>query len=177
MSDLLRDGNSRVMLFGVAAVTLICAFVVINSYRTQIEIYEDKELAKLSGIANTLALQIDGDDHWQLVKQYPDKDAIASTDQDVHYRAIHKLLAAAKEVNGLNVPVYTMVYKAREMQFYLGVTSSENPYWLHDYSRFPREIVENLEYGGTLEPYQSENGHWLAKQWPWCRPTPNSIVF
>lgn len=158
----LRDSYTRVMLFTLVAVIVIATFITITNYFAQISIFEDKELTKLKGIASTLVLQIDADKHQKLLDRYPEKDDLKSTTEDSLYYSIHQKLKAAKEINDLESPVYTMVYDSSKNKFCLAVTSAEYPYWKHEYLNFPDLLVANYETGGTLPPYEDENGVWLS---------------
>jgi len=127
----LTDSYRRVMAFTLIAVVVIATFITVNNYYTQISIFEEKELTKLKGIASTLAMQIEAEEHLTLLNRYEEKDDLQSTSADSLYYSMHKKLKNAQEVNELDSPIYTMVYDSSRHKFCLAVTSAKYPYWKH----------------------------------------------
>jgi len=149
-----------VIIFG--SLMLITTYFIINDYYSQLNIHEQKILVKLQGVATTLALQIDGDDHRYLFEKYTEKDAIKQNRQDKIYFEIYQKLLEAQKKNGMEATIYTMVYSAANNVFLFGVTTSDSPFFRHQYERFPKILLDNYDIGGTILPYEDENGTWLS---------------
>ncbi|MGB1032386.1 MAG: hypothetical protein ACPGWM_07215, partial [Flavobacteriales bacterium] len=140
---------------------LLILFLSANTYYTLIGIFEDNELAKMQGVARTLALQVDGDVHQDLIAEFP-KDSIETNEQNPEYYKIHKALSRAMEANEIRTTIYTMVYDSSMAKLCFGVASSAKPFWKHDYRGFPDELLSKYHEGGTLEPYEDKHGIWLS---------------
>jgi len=151
----------RVIGLAILTLVLLILFLSANSYYTLIGIFEDKELAKMQGVARTLALQIDGDVHQLLIMEYP-KDSIVSNTQDPDYLRIHNRLSKAMAANEIRTTIYTMVYDSAMHKLCFGVASSAKPFWKHDYRGFPDELLSKYYEGGTLSPYSDKHGVWLS---------------
>lgn len=143
-------------------VILISAFLITQSYRQQVELVEQRELAKLEGIAVTLSLMVNGDEHQELIARYAEMDAIQRNDQDSTYLAMHNLLRNAQEAHRIENTIYTMVYDESKDKFCYGVASSDTPFWKHAYRDYPDEMLENYTRGGKLSMYEDSNGVWLS---------------
>ena len=162
MKTLAKDKfSSRLVLFTVIFSVVLAITLTIINYYSQVNIYEQKELAKLQAITTTLSLNINGDELQKLIQRHPQKDAINRNDADSTYMGIHDLILKTAEANSLNTSMYTMMYDERTDQFCFGVTSAEKPYWKHAYADYPQVLQDRYEYGGTVPPYSDENGVWL----------------
>lgn len=151
----------RVILLALTFFVMASLILGFNLYYTQIEIYQEKELARLSGIVNTLAPQIDGDQHSLLVGKYG-LDEITANESDSIYLKMHEQLSSAAEMNNLKSTIYTMIYSKAMEKFCFGVASSEKPFWKHAYRDYPADLLSKYEVGGVIEPYQDTNGYWLS---------------
>lgn len=154
---------------------LVALSLTISNYLTQTRIFEEKELAKLEGIASTLALELDGDAHQFLIDAYPEKDAIQSNDQDSIYLGMHKKLVKAMDANELQTTIYTMVYDSVRDKFCFGVSSSAQPFWKHTYKDYPSTLLENYDNGGIIPPYVDTNGTWLSAFEPIKNSSGNTV--
>lgn len=155
------NASTRVLMLVFGFIIGITAFFLISGYYAQIRLYEEGELAKLSGIANTLSDQIDGTAHEILYHQYKFKDQITTTTQDHVYYEFHKKLKAAQLNNKLETAIYTMVYEPKENLFYFAVFS-DTVYWRHPWEKFHPEHTTHYLTGGIVHPYTDENGTWLS---------------
>ncbi len=158
--------SSRLVLFTVIFSVVLALTLTVINYFSQVNIYEQKELAKLQAISTTLSLNINGDELEGLIKRNPKKDAITRNDADSSYLLIHELIVKAAETNSLNTNMYTMMYDEHTDQFCFGVTSAEKPYWKHVYADYPQVLEDRYEFGGTVPPYSDENGVWLSAFYP-----------
>ena len=156
-----RNATTRVLILVFAVIIGITIFFLVSGYFTQITLYEKSELNKLSGIANTLANQIDGNAHQILYEKYPKKDQLTSVKQDEIYYEFHKILKEAHDANNLETPIYTMVYEPEDKLFYF-VVFSDTVYWRHPWEKFHDTHVNSYEAGGVIHPYTDENGTWLS---------------
>jgi serine phosphatase RsbU (regulator of sigma subunit) len=140
----------------------ITVYFLVTGYYTQLKLYEDGELHKLSGIANTLCMQIDGDVHEDLYRKYSAEGEIKSTTQDSVYTYYHRLFREVAMKNGLaNNAIYTMVYEPSQGNFNLCIFS-DSVYWRSPWNKFQPDHVSNYETGGVVHTYMDEHGTWLS---------------
>lgn len=157
-----RTSSRKLLAVFAAAVVLFSAVMLFVSYRQQVELYEKQELARLEGIASTLALRVESEDIEYLLHRYPEKDALTRSDQDSVYLNIHRKLRATQAINELSTPVYLLRYAPDLDKFCFTVTSADSPYWLHVYDDFPSQLATAYNEGGRIEMYQDRNGTWLS---------------
>jgi signal transduction histidine kinase len=132
------------------------------SYQLNIEQAQSSVLMRLKGITNSLALQVDGDQHARLMARYGAKDAIMHSDQDSAYLALHTVLSKNHTANMLKSPVYTVVFDSTEQAYMFGVTSAQQPYFRHVYRSFPTTLMEKQAEGAMIPMYEDEFGMWLS---------------
>jgi signal transduction histidine kinase len=171
-----KRSSRRLLLTTLAFVVLTTLFLILNSYQQQIQLNEEKELARLEGIASTLALQIDGAAHDRLLERYPEMDDITANGQDSVYASFHSLLRKAQDVNALGSSIYTMVYDSAMQKFCFAVSSSDSPYWLHAYRDYPQKLLDQYETGGRIEMYADSNGMWLSAFRPITNQSGNTVA-
>jgi signal transduction histidine kinase len=152
----------RIMLTVMTGFIFLILYFTVWSYYHSINQAENASLMRLAGIANSLALQINGDAHQKLMEQYSDKDAIKTREQDSSYLAIHQLLARNYQANMLKTPVYTIVHDSVSKNYAFGVTSSEQPYFRHTYNSAPKLLMEKHAESGMIPMYKDEFGMWLS---------------
>jgi len=78
------------------------------------------------------------------------------------YKSIHEKLKMSAEINGITTPIYTLMFHPGDEKFHFGVTSSDEPYWMHHFEKFPQKLLDNYKSSGTVRPYTSEKGTWLS---------------
>lgn len=165
MSNLIRlilsNSSIRILVYVFAMIVGITIFFLVVGYYTQMRIYERGELQKLSGVANTLALQIDGNMHQTLYEHYPREEQIKSVREVDLYYEIHKILKNAKIANNIDSPIYTMVYSKERGYFELCIFS-DSVYWRSPWKKFKPEHIEYYTTGGKIGPYVDEHGTWLS---------------
>lgn len=162
LHKILRNRSTRVLLLLFGALLALIIYFVVHSYYIQLDIHKQKVQSRLDAIAKTVSTQINGDDLEYLLMKYPNEDDIATNQQDSVYKKINSLLAQAKKQNKLKSEIYTLSCKENKTYFEFGVSSSDNPYFRHQYSHFPKEIAELYEVGGKIGVYEDENGHWIS---------------
>jgi signal transduction histidine kinase len=156
------------MRFKQILATVIIGFLVLTtyfvmwSYHHSIAQAQQASLMRLMGITNSLALQIDGEEHASLLKRYTNKDGILYKQQDSIYLKIHQILAQNKEANMLKTPVYTIIFDSVDLHYEFGVTSSEKPYYRHSYTSYPQTMMDKSQEGAMIPMYEDEFGMWLS---------------
>lgn len=158
----LKKPTSRIFLLVLVGYLLITAYFTIWTYRRQSEQYEERSLFRLEGIANSLALQINGDVHRQVVGRYPLKDAVLFNAQDTDYFQIHYVLRRNYEANMLETPTYTLIFDSTQHVFEFIATSNDTPYFRHTYNSFHPILQERYTEGGKIPMYMDEFGMWLT---------------
>jgi hypothetical protein len=121
-----------------------------------------KVLQRLQGVANSTAFQLNAPMHEDMMLQYPFRDAISKSEQDTHYLQLHSVLQKNYAAHNLQSPIYTLVYNDAHKAFEFGVTSSEEPYFRHQYKHFPSALMDKMDVGGTIPLFKDEFGSWLT---------------
>jgi signal transduction histidine kinase len=164
----------------IAYVVIIAFFIILGVLSSLFYFYSysnfvDSELTKLQGISNTVAMQLDANQHETLVKNHPDMDDILSNNQDSNYQAIYDVLVHNQKAYLLSSPLYTLI-KSKSGQYVFGVTSNEAPYFRHEYSSSPASMFKLYKNGGTISPYRDEFGEWLTAFTPLKNSEGNTVA-
>jgi signal transduction histidine kinase len=122
---------------------------------------KDKVFANLEIVAGLTALNIDGDKHQKITNTYLKKDAIKQTNTDKNYLEIHNVIKKIQVTSQIATPIYTLVKNGKN-QLAFGVTSNQNPYYLHSYQTPPKTLLSKFNVGASLDEYKDENGTWLS---------------
>ncbi len=146
----------------VLALIIFSGLFTFYDYKKTIRSLETQEQVRLLGIAKTISSQINGEEHLSIYEDNEEKNAIKSSNDNESYRRIHELLKVVKHTNNLPSDLYTAVYNEEDNNFDLVVTSNDEPYFRHKWKQFDQQIIEELNTGGSLECYKSENGIWLS---------------
>jgi len=162
-SNIWKNKRLRQIIFLVVG-TFISLWVVLGIlfYNFSISKYSDYTLLRLAGIANTLSLQINGDDHERLLNLYPAINDVTSLGQDSIYDEIHSLLRANFEADMLKSPIYTISMNDSGMFYEFGITSDSIPYYRHPYNSYHTTLNEQYKNGGMIPAYEDEFGMWLS---------------
>jgi len=156
-----KSSLRQVMATVIVAFVLLTGYFITWSYFNGLAEAEKASLMRLNGIAYTLAMQIDGDIHQQLMATHLKKDAITTTEEDPDYLQIHQLLRRIYDANMLNTPIYTIVLDSTNT-CYFGVTSAGKPYFRHPYHSAPALLMERHAEGAMIPRYEDEFGMWLS---------------
>ncbi|MGJ3236017.1 sensor histidine kinase [Marivirga sp.] len=158
------DIKGSFRLFSIFSLGLLCLifYFLIYNYFSGLEDSKESTLKKLKAIVCTAAIGIDGNLHNEISMRYGNRNAIQSTMEDSSYYQIHQQIKEVQEVNDLESPIYTMIYDSINSEFQFIVSSSETPYFRHQYKRYPQKLLEDFRTGGILDVYESENGVWLS---------------
>lgn len=155
--------NNRILFYTLITLIIITVYMTVNSYYTQLHIFQEKELFKLDCVASALTFNIDGDEHERLFNEYPGPELRESAAMDSFYMALSQRMGMAKSMNEITTDIYTLVYDSLEMDFIFGISSSSSPLWMQRWDSYPPEIRENYYKGGLVsEPYKDEHGTWLS---------------
>jgi signal transduction histidine kinase len=157
-----RSRLRRVLALVILGYIIISGYFVIWSYNNSLAEAENASLMRLLGIANSLALQIDGDAHQHLFMDFMKKDDVKTTSENPDYAKIHRVLKANFDANMLKTPVYTIVFDSLMRKYEFGVTSSENPYFRHAYTSAPLQLIEKQQESAQIPMYEDEFGMWLS---------------
>ncbi len=160
----LSSGKVFIIIF-LGLICLTSYFIGFNYYNA-IEKAKSQNFEKLTAIATTLELSLDGDQMDQLLIKNPKKNDIATTNQDPYYSEIRDVLKKCKDSNKLHSSIYTIHKNDLSGLFQLGFTSSDTPYFRHEYNDAPEELDRLYYEGGTLEHYQTSSGEWLSVIYP-----------
>jgi signal transduction histidine kinase len=147
-----------ILLFFIIIVSLLSTLF----FRYAKSNFEQSELMRLKGIANSASLSIDAELHKTLMNSNKFKDDIKSNSQNPIYQKIHEILKSYVDAHMLKTPIYTLVKSADGTHYEFGVTSHNFPYFRHAYKSFPPSLIEMYEVGGMLSPYHDEYGSWIT---------------
>jgi signal transduction histidine kinase len=157
-----KKPSNRIFLLVFIGYLFVCFYFTIWTYNHECNLSEESALLRLEGIVNSLALQIDGDMHQDLVKKYALKDEILYNTQDTNYYHIHHVLRRNYEANMLKSPIYTMVFDSIKNHFEFIGTSSDFPYFRHIYDSYNSLLKEKYTEGGVIPMYSDRFGMWLS---------------
>ena len=162
-SNIWKNRRIRQILLLVGGSTVfLWIIIVVLFYNFTVSKHEQTTLMRLLGIANSLALQVDGDVHEKIFEQYPAKDAITRNNQDSMYFILHSLLRSNYKANMLKSPVYTVAMNDSAMYYEFGITSDTVPYFRHPYNTYHSLLNDQYESGGMIRAYEDEFGMWLS---------------
>lgn len=162
LQNIFRNTGARVLFVVFVSLLVITAYVLVYGYFTQLKIYEEEELMKLQAIVNTLSAQINGDGHEAMMAKYTQKDALTRVDQDSFYFELYQVLSTAKTNNKLSTEIYTMVVNGGEPMVYFGVSTNTDLNFRHEYTDYPRALLDQYENGGSIPRYKDMYGSWLS---------------
>ncbi len=150
--------------------------VLWNSYERLVTSIEEGEVSRINALAATLALQIDGEAHREIVESYSDRGAFSRwTDAPPELMRIHQQLFHAVQANGLSTPIETLVVRedaigmvrsTREapLQGAMDIiaTSSDVPYYRHVADYEPEMALAMRGEVGIKGPYEDAHGTWIS---------------
>ncbi|MFZ1560953.1 MAG: hypothetical protein WAT37_13560, partial [Saprospiraceae bacterium] len=143
----------QILLLVGSAIIILWLLIVVLFYNFTVSQHEQSTLLRLAGIANSLALQIDGDIHEKIFESNKGQDAISHNDQDSLYLQLHHLLKANHTANMLKSPVYTITMNESGLFYEFGITSDTLPYFRHRYNTFHITLNEKYKTGGIIGSY------------------------
>lgn len=166
MSNLLNKilGNiaTRIMFIIYITIILLTVFFILFGYYNQLKLQEERQYDKLKGIVSSIAININGDAHQELMRSHASAKSINQPSDDSDYEQINAVLSKAAKVNNLKSAMYTLVYDSTHNTFKYGVRSDDFIDFKNNYLRFPPILKEKMHIGGTIPMYETENGIWLS---------------
>lgn len=154
--------DARILLLTATVIIALAVYLVATSFYSSLNHSKKEVLNRLRAVAFTAAYLIDGDEHEALSTEYTLKDAITDASSNKTYQSMHQLLQMVQRANNLESPVYTIIFHPPDSTFRFVITSSEFPYYRHEYKNFPTELLTLAKTGGVLDVYEDENGMWLS---------------
>lgn len=160
--------SKRLMFVSFGMIIFLLISFIFYNYHKTLSTFENAELNKLSAIAKTLVLEIDGDEHEQFLCEY-----LSSTDKDLveesqYYKDTYTMLKTAEEANNLGTPIYSVFKRgmcnnmnASDQQLLFGVSSGQFIYG-NFWNVVPNEVFNFYDEGYRLHKYRTENGIWLS---------------
>lgn len=143
-------------------IVFLTLFFILFGYYNQLSVQESRQYDKLKAIVSSIAINISGEQHVQLMDRYKSSEEIDSVAQDSIYFEINSLLDKAVRLNDLNSAMYTLVYSEKKDVFEYGVRSDNYIDFKNEYKKYPKVLKEKKDVGGTIPMYTSENGIWLS---------------
>jgi serine phosphatase RsbU (regulator of sigma subunit) len=143
-------------------IVLVSLFFILFGYYNQLSVQESRQYDKLKAIVSSIAINIDGDDHVELMNRYTSKEELKDVNQDSIYFEINSLIQTAVDLNDLNSAMYTLVYSNEKDVFEYGVRSDNYIDFKNEYKKYPKILKKKMDVGGTIPMYESENGIWLS---------------
>lgn len=166
MSYLLRrifeNKTARILFYFYLIIIVLTAFFVTTNYFTQKKQTAEIISAKLWSVVRSASNQISGDRLEGLLDKNPRKNDILTLEENSTYLSLQKSLANVASYQMLDNPLYILFYDKKSGLFRYVVRSDEKVYYLHEYKKFPDELMRNYDKGGFLPIYDSENGTWLS---------------
>ncbi|MBS1634425.1 MAG: SpoIIE family protein phosphatase [Bacteroidetes bacterium] len=157
-----KKPGTRIVVTVFGALFILSAYFIVYTDYTYLKVSEENSLSRLRAVANTLALQIDGDQHKALADKYKKQGELHSNTDDTLYYAIWKQLHNAYKANNLVTEISTLVLDKPSRTFYYVVNSTDKPY-IHDpYVGYHKEFLEHYETGDVVHQYTDEFGTWLT---------------
>lgn len=162
-SNIWKSRRLRQMLLLVgSSIAVLWVLIAILFYNFTVSKHEQFTLLRLAGIANSLSLQMNGDQHEELLLTYKSKDDIKHTFQDSIYWGLHRLLKSNYQANMLKSPIYTITMSESGMYYEFGITSDSVPYFRHLYNTYHPSLDDHYQAGGMIPAYTDEFGMWLS---------------
>ena len=160
------------MLVSIGMIVLLTVSFIVYNYHKTLNNSQDAELNKLAAIAKTLAIQINGDKHEQLVCQYFNDPDLSSIEANNYYNLIYEAFKKVQETNDLETPIYTLFKKGlcdesgnNTEALLFGVSSGEFIY-RNFWKIVPEEHYTYFDVGCRVNQYETENGTWLSAFYP-----------
>ncbi|MFZ4785755.1 MAG: sensor histidine kinase [Flavobacteriales bacterium] len=156
-----EKSTSRILIYTMVAIVVIATYITVNSYYTQVAIYQEKELFKLDCIANAVAYKISGDEHSRLISQFPSAQEYNQVMADSVYKVIHGQMTMAKVMTKVPSEMFTVV-KAPEAEKYYQAISTEDHAWLLELNHGTKALDTMYSKGGMIGLYEAPDGYRLG---------------
>ncbi len=154
--------RNKILLIIFSTISILFSYLIITNYYTSYNRSQDDSLTYLYGVARTASVELSGDEHDYIVRNYKEKDAIKTNTESGIYLKLHKTLKRIHDVNEMNSSIYTMIFDSTNKCAYFIISSSDEPFYRHQYLSYSKEFVDNYRVGGKIKSYEDENGKWLS---------------
>lgn len=154
--------GTKIIITVFSGLLILSGYFIVYINFTFLKDAEKNNLERLRAIANTVALQVDGDLHQRIYERYHSLGQLTDNFSDPDYFTIHKTLRNAYQVNHLGSEIATLVWEPRDSIFYYVVNSLDSPYIRDPYKDFPHEFLTYYKKGANLPKYTDEFGTWLT---------------
>ncbi len=143
-------------MYTMIAIIAIATYITINSYYTQLAIYEEKEIFKLDCIANAVAYKISGEEYKSLIDRFPEAEDSINVTSDPSYQKIFKQLSGAVKMTKVPSEIHTVIKDSTTNKFKLAVASDDQK-WLTELSG-PSPLDSLYTKGGMIGRFTTQNG-------------------
>lgn len=156
--------NNRILIYTLIAIVVIASYITVNSFQTQLAIYQEKELFKLDCIANAVAYKISGDQHNELIEKYPPSTANEALMNDSVFKAIFDQMYMAQVMTQVPSAMQTIVQLDEDGAFYQAISTEESDWLVKlNHGHIPDSIFKK---GGMIGLYESVDGKKLGAASP-----------
>ena len=162
LNRVLNNLATRIMFIIYVFFILVTCFFIIFGYFNELNLQKQRQYDKLKGIVTSAAINIDGDLHSDLISKYSKSSPKDDIRSDPIYRLINQKLNQIVIENELNSPLYTLSYNKQNEAFYYGIRSDRFIDFKNDYVQSPTVLMDNMDTGGIIPAYESENGIWIS---------------
>lgn len=165
LSAIFRNRTTRTLFLFFLVIISISTFFLVFGYRNELKLLEEQRLERLKGIATTMGIQINGDEHEVLITTMM-KQKDSNPFENDHYTTIQKQLSSAQNANNVESAIYTLFYHPDKNTFCYGVRSDSSQALFEEYKKFPDDLLRKMYIGGTLPKYKTETGTWISAFYP-----------
>ena len=148
--------TNRILMYTLLAMTAIATYITINSYYTQLAIYEEKELFKLDCIANAVAYKISGEEYQSLIERFPSSSDAGSVASDPTYQKIYQQLSGAVQMTKVPSEIHTVYKDTNTNKFKLAIVSDDKK-WQSELSG-PTPLDSLYAKGGMIGRFTTSEG-------------------
>lgn len=152
---------NRILTYTLLAMIAIATYITINSYYTQIAIYEEKEIFKLDCIANAVAYKISAEEFKGLVETYPTPHHVDSVLSDSRYQKIYNQMNMAKIMTKVPSEMYTVVRDTAMAKFLVAI-DTEDKSWLDELEEKPGKLDSLYIKGGMIGRFEKPEGTYIG---------------
>jgi serine phosphatase RsbU (regulator of sigma subunit) len=153
--------SQKIVLTVFTGLLVLSTYFVVSTYFSFLAEAEKNELKRLEAIANTVAVQMDGDKHQHVTETYSEPGQLLSNTDDSIYYEIWKPLKDAYDANKLESEIATLVLNEDMTMDYI-MNSLDSPYVRDPYDDYDQEFLDFYETGGVIHQYTDEFGTWLT---------------
>ena len=156
-----QTSTNRILFYTMLAITAIATYITINSYYTQVAIYQEKELFKLDCIAHAVAYNISGDEHNRLINQFPNSDLANIVREDSAYQMILMQISMAKTMTKIPSEISTVIKDSVSGKYKQAISTDDHD-WLVELSHGAKALDTMYSKGGMIGLYESTDGYRLG---------------